>query len=373
MMHSSDQLAHIMYIKIPRDLAAKAVGLPLDPEILLPVECANEPLPQEISRLSWEAIVAGLLRVLIYDPENPQAGYFRALVKALRPDIKREFTAAGIAKSKNGQFPIAEELLQAVCALYPECGRSALNLALCLEQTWEKTARDTVDQSATDTLSEQADRVHVAYLSALDCADHPAETHRAFGYFLLAQSSWTKAREQFLAYLERETDPEKTRPVTTLLEQLAASTDLETLFQAAFDDMQMNREQEALEKTALILSYHPDFWNAWFLHGWALRRLGRMREAIQAFQRVLSLSAPKTDVLNELAVCHMQLGELEQSRSCLEQAVAMDPENPKFLSNLGVLYLKCDDPAMARDWFAQALALDPEDDIARHYLSALEP
>ncbi len=47
----------------------------------------------------------------------------------------------------------------------------------------------------------------------------------------------------------------------------------------AYDAIQMNDEEKALQLLASYIKDNPKVWNAWFLKGWALRRLSRFQEA----------------------------------------------------------------------------------------------
>jgi Flp pilus assembly protein TadD len=111
--------------------------------------------------------------------------------------------------------------------------------------------------------------------------------------------------------------------------------------------------------------------NAWFLLGWANRRLARYAEGRDAFMKALDLGSPHADLLNELAICLMELGELAESRKRLGEALALEPENTKVISNLGILSLKRGDREEALGFFRTVLEIEPEDRIALRYIEKL--
>ena len=112
-------------------------------------------------------------------------------------------------------------------------------------------------------------------------------------------------------------------------------------------------------------------WNGWFLVGWGHRRLGRWAEGREAFLKALELGADEVDVLNELAICEMELGLLAESRGHLERALRKEPENVKIISNLGVVARKQGRNDEAAGFFRTVLDLEPDDALARDQLAEL--
>jgi Flp pilus assembly protein TadD len=134
----------------------------------------------------------------------------------------------------------------------------------------------------------------------------------------------------------------------------------------------MEREEEGLSKAKEFVEKNPRVWNAWFLMGWAERRLGHWEEGRKAFERALELGAEGTDALNELAICLMELGLLDEARASLEKALGLEPENGKIITNLGVIAFKRGRLAEAEGFFRSALEMESEDKTAAAWLARLE-
>ena len=100
----------------------------------------------------------------------------------------------------------------------------------------------------------------------------------------------------------------------------------------------------------------------------AQRRLGRYAEGKEAFLKALEVGAAHADLLNELAICLMELGELEESRNRLREALALEPENTKVISNLGIVSLKAGNREEALGFFRTVLEIEPSDRIAAQYI-----
>jgi tetratricopeptide (TPR) repeat protein len=360
-------LKDIGFITIPDNLATGVKEFTLAPDIKLPVELGPDKLSWNTANITWEAIIAGILRVLIADPAYEHASYYRKLVITLKPNIKHDFTEAGIIKAKNKDFPVAIEIFEALHALFPGCAVSALNLALVYEDASEQYKK-----TGSDIFGEYTDRAFSAYKHALQCDPELAEIYYNMGYFFLRQESFKKAKEQFSRYLELETDKEKRKHVEKIIGDLESLLKTDNLFKEAFDNISMGNEQQGIKKITALLEKNPDFWNGWFLLGWGYRRLGRFPEAKPAFLKALEKTKPNPDLLNELAITCMELGDLDQSEQYLKQALKLEPHNTKVISNLGVVALRNGDHELAEGYFKTVLEFAPKDEIAGQFLKEIQ-
>ncbi|MBN2353940.1 MAG: tetratricopeptide repeat protein [Spirochaetales bacterium] len=360
-----DPLAGVVFLKIPEELASRLSGA-LPPSLLIP--CERPAGLEGPPAVTIEAVIAGMLRVLIYAPTHPDAAAYAEIVRELRPGIKEEFTQAGRIKAGSKDFPIAVEIFRALAALFPGDPVCAFNIALVYH---DAALHLKGDRSRAQEAAEYADLAFEAYRSALALDNVLPDTVLNYGFFLLEQENYEKALRHFEEYLRRETDERKKAPVRKIFSNLATYQKQDALFKEAFDDITMGKEEDGIRKTRAILENHPDFWNGWFLLGWGLRRLSRYAEAKDAFLKVLSLASPKTDVLNELAIVHMELGELEESYRRLTAAAELEPENVKVLSNLGVVSDKLNRPQEAVGFFRTVIELNPGDPVALGYLEKL--
>jgi tetratricopeptide (TPR) repeat protein len=366
MENADNPLADIGFISVPEELAASAEGFCIDPQVMLPVEFGNNKEKWNSQHITWEAIISGMLRVLIYDRDHKNADYYRKLILALRPNIKHEFTEAGIIKAKNKNFKIAIEIFQALAALFPQCATSALNLALVYEDAAEHNKND-----SSPIYQEYTDLAFAAYKDSLKRDPDLAEIYYNFGYFLLKQESFKKAKEQFKHYMQLEKNEEKCEPIREIVRELDDFFNIDNLFKQAFDNISMGKEEEGIKKITRLLKTRPDFWNGWFLLGWGLRRLKRFTEAKDAFNKALQYTKPNPDLLNELAITNMELGELELSERQLKHALKLEPHNTKVISNLGVVAMKKGDNKLAKGYFKAVLEFAPHDTLAKEFIKKL--
>lgn len=362
------RLKNVLFIRLPDTFARSVGGFVLDPSIALPVETGGAPERFRPEELVLEAVLAGMLRVLAYKPDHPDADYFRRFVLAVKPDILPELSEAGILKSRNGDLDIAEEIFRALSGLSPKSPEPLLNLATVYERKAEEYER--VDNSA---LAEEFNgRAFELYRRLIAFEPAVPDAFYEAAFFHLKNHSYDKAAELLETYSRLGTDEERVERARQIVQKLKAQGGLDTLFKEAFDFIRMGREEEGLAKVRKFLGSYPKVWNGWFLLGWGNRRLERWAEGREAFEKAIELGAEDADTYNELAICLMELGDLAESRRCLEKALRLEPDNIKIVSNLGTLALKRGKKEEAEGFFRTALELDPKDPLALKLLESLK-
>ena len=111
---------------------------------------------------------------------------------------------------------------------------------------------------------------------------------------------------------------------------------------------------------------HVDLLNAL---GTCFSRLGRSREAVEAFDTALKL-APDPRLHFGRALALEDLSALDAARVAFEQVVALDPSHSEALSRLAMLAVQRGDAKAARDLASRALTIDPRDAVARIALAS---
>jgi tetratricopeptide (TPR) repeat protein len=368
-------LKRLVFIELPPALARSLGSFTPDPAIPLPVEttplasggAAVSPDRFDPHALTPEALVAGMLRLLAWRPSHEHAGYYRAFVKAVKPDILAELSEAGIAKARNKDWEIAEEIFLALAGLFPEAPEPLLDLAILSEDRAEL-----YEQSGREALAEEMEgRAFDAYkrLLVLEPPFPPAFFNAAF--FFLRRRNFERAASLLETYRKIGDDQDKLARAKEVLQKLGEQGYLDNLFKEAFDFIRMGEEEQGLAKAAEFIGEHPGVWNGHFLVGWANRRLGRWEEGREAFEKALALGAEGVDSLNELSICLLELGRLDEARKALERALRLEPENVKVIVNLGALAVRQDRPREAAGFFRAALDIEPEDPAAKAWLEKI--
>jgi len=364
---AEDPLKNVVFISIPEDFERTVGELTVDSSVLFPVELPAGEKEWDSQNLSWEMIIAGMLKILAYRPDHKDAAYYRRFILSVRPNIVDELSSTGVLKARNKDFDLAEEIFKALSNLLQDDIASLLNLALVYEEHAEA-----YDQIGNDRLRETClERAFETYKRALKIAPESPEANYNAGFFHLKQRNFDKVLDHFTRFVETSKDPERVARVRQVIDNLRSHDLLDNLFKEAYDFIRMGKEREGITKIEQFLAGHPDVWNGWFLLGWAYRRLGEYEKGKTAFKHAIELGATEIDAYNELAICLMETGELAESRKQLLTALRIEPENIKILSNLGIVAMKENKPGEAAGYFKTVLAIEPEDPIAMRYLDAL--
>jgi tetratricopeptide (TPR) repeat protein len=361
-------LRRLVFIELPAALVRDIGSFRPDPAVPIPVETGHEAQRFDPAELTWEAMVAGMLRILAWMPGHEHAAYYRAFVKAVRPNILAELSEAGVVKARNKDWEIAEEIFRALSGLFPEAPEPLVDLAVMFEDRAEA-----YNAAGKEALAEEMDdRAFGVYknLLAAEPPFPPAWFNAAF--FFLRRRNYERALGLFETYVKIGDDAEKVERAREIVDKLRRQGFLDELFKEAYDLIRLEKEEEGIAKARQFIERNPRVWNGWFLVGWAERRLGRWEEGRKAFEKALELGADGPDPRNELALCLIELGRLDEARASLEQALREEPENTKIITNLGVLALKRGRTAEAEGFFRTALELEPEDAAAARWLANIE-
>jgi tetratricopeptide (TPR) repeat protein len=357
-------LSSVVFVQLPGK-TLESLGLAgLDDGAAIPVQTPGPIARFDASMVNAESIVAGMLRVLAWQPENKFADRYREIVRSLRPDLLAELSDAGIAKAQDKEWEIAEEIFLALVGLYPEAPEPLLDLAL-LREEHAKLFREETEETKADSEDDLAYECYRKLLS-MEPPFAPAYYHAAF--FFVRKRGFDRAVSLFTSFIGLSDDEGKVSRAKEVLKKLQDLGYLDTTFKEAYDFIQLGEEEKGLEKAMEFVGKYPTVWNGWFLAGWAQRRLGRWKEAEEAFARAVSLGAQETDTFNELALCQIELGDLAAARSSLEKALRIEPENVKIIVNLGALAYRMGKKGEALGFFRSALVIDPDDALAKDWI-----
>lgn len=379
----NNPLDSLLYITVsPEQIQKDFSGL--DPSIPLPVRIPEPSFGKEFKPedITAEVILAGMLTVFAYDRENANIRYYRKIFNILRPEIRKTIMNAAVLKIKNGDFDSAEELLLALEGLNPSDTAARLNLALLMEE------RCTFFESAD--LYEEAkiyeERAESLYELLINSEPPMPEAFFNAAYFFVKQKNYKRAKSLLQTYLQIETAATETaetrkNKAEMLLKSIEEQALDDSLFEEAYRLINSGREEDAAEKIKAFLRNRPKAWNGWFLLGWALRLLGRWEDSKAAFLQALELlkqaenseTASFSSILNELAICNIELGLFDEAEKSLTDALHYEPENIKTISNLGTLALKRGNTAEAEAFFAAVLEINPNDKIALNVLGKDRP
>lgn len=381
-MVSTNSLDSIYFIKLPEGSVLSPKAMKINPEIPLPVQKKNpeDPVEQDAAKLSEEQILSGILTVLAYDKKNENSEYYRKLITDVRPGIKKELAEAAILKARNEDWDLAEEIWLAVNGIDPQDKAIILNMAIFFDQKADSYRRNSLNEDA-DAYDEAALDY---YKQAMDSDKEIPDAYFNAGFFYLKKRDYGEAKGCFESYLGLVADAKdeelgengiyKKERAQEIINKISNRNLENDRFRDAYKLISEGQEEKGLEEIRKFIRDNPVVWNAWFLLGWGLRRLGRFEDAKQAFLKARECEGgdENADTLNELAICQMETGELKEAKETLVDALSMDSENTKIISNLGCLCLKMNQNEEARKYFEVVLEIDPDDKIAASQIAKLD-
>ena len=377
-MNPANHLDTVYFIKLPDDYRFANSQFKLDPTVPIPVQKkdGDDSETMNISELSQEQILAGILTVLAY---SDQIHILKDNEK-IRLKIKVELQEAAILKTRNEEWELAEEMWTALHGLDPENKNIILNMALFYDQR--------ADSYRKNSLHEDADAYDAFALTYYkDAMDSDPEIPDAFfnvGYYYLKKRNFSEAKWAFESFLALTTDAseeelgqngnEKRETAQDMLNKISSRNLEDEHYHNAYELISSGQEEKGINEIRRFIQENPAVWNAWFLLGWGLRRLERFSDAKQAFEKARECEGgdENADTLNELAICQMETGDFNGAKESLVDALNMDPDNTKIISNLGYLFLKMGNEAEARKYFMTVLEIDPKDPIASAQLKSME-
>lgn len=380
-MTPNSPLESVYFITLPEGFELSKESFPIDVTIPLPVQKKDSDAPGQFNpeELTQEQILAGILTVLAYDKHNQNLQYYRSIITKARPDIKKELSEAAILKVKNEDFELAEEIFLALQGLDPEDKAITLNMALFFDQRADSYRRSGLTEDA-DAYDEDA--LHY-YKDAMVAEPAIPDAFFNAGFFYLKQKEYSNAKDAFETYLALTCDtPDedlgdngvyKKERAQEIVYNIKNQNMDDARFKAAYDLISNGEEEKGLDQIRMFLQNNPKVWNAWFMLGWGLRRIGRFEDGIQAFSKALEYGGDtNSDTYNEMAICHLETGNYEEAKKALLKALAIEPESTKIISNLGYVALREGNIADAQKYFTTVLEFDPDDKIAQTELAKLE-
>ena len=207
---------NIVFIRLREDMKRDINGFTVDPAVPLPVEKLAGKDDYDPSDLSWEMIIAAMLKIMAYDRDYEHIDYYRQFIKAVKPDLFKEMTQVGIFKAGNKDFAIAEEIFMALEGLNPDDIPNMLNLARVYEEH-AKSCKESGDECCEE---EYYDKAYETYKRALEKDPLNADTHFYAGAFYLNQSNYAKAKEHLSDYISLGDNKERKAAAQEIIDKL---------------------------------------------------------------------------------------------------------------------------------------------------------
>lgn len=359
----SNKTEGIVFINLPKNLEQTIGDFKVDPTIPIPLQLPENHKKIEADDVTVERIVAGMLKIIAWDPDNEHFEYYREFVLASQPESIEQLNIAAIAKEKIEDHDFSEELFLVVNHLSQQPA-SYINLAthyakratLAEDNEGKGALYDLYQQKTIDTLIE-----------GLKKNPEDPDLLCEIGYFHIYQNNIDTARDYLEQYMNAaKEDDERKAQVKNILKDINNKLTNDTALLQAYDEIQLCNEDKALELLDVYIEKNPEVWNAFFFKGWALRRQLKFTEAKENLLHCIKLGESNSEIYNELSICALEEGHQELAVYYLDSALDLEPDNIKLLTNLAYLKLEEKDYDKARQLLERARAIDIKDPLVEH-------
>jgi len=136
--------------------------------------------------------------------------------------------------------------------------------------------------------------------------------------------------------------------------------------------IEQERYSDAVSECQEASRLNPENIEALNFSGIALRRSGRVDEAIEKYRAILKSEPGHSQTLYNLGIAYSKQGALDKAEESYKRAVESRPRFAEALSNLGELYLRLDRDKDAESALRKALAANPAYPLAYANLAEVE-
>ena len=356
------ELKDIRFITLPDE--RKIGDVTIRSDIPIPVQFPQGSVTDDID---FNSIVAGLIKIVAWDPENKDIEYYKKLLLELQPDVVKELNLAAIAKSNKKDFEFAEELMLAVNHL-SDAPESYINLAVLYAQMTVE-----LHKKNDDTKADMYDDKIIAILNECKSRHEKyAATYSEISAFHMRHGDIESARDYLAKYTELEKDKKKRDQAQSTLKSIEKMLTSKDQIMYAYDKMMMGCADDALEIMNKYIASNEKRWESYFLRGWAKRVLEDYSGAQKDLLESIRIDGKNAEVYNELSICARESGDTELAKSYLQIAVDLDGDDVIYLSNLAFLHLASGEFEESRELLEKARKIDPEDPQLKYLIEEYE-
>ena len=133
----------------------------------------------------------------------------------------------------------------------------------------------------------------------------------------------------------------------------------------------MNNEQRKLYRALTQIFKRRNSHRAWGDRGWALSRLERHDEALEAVNQAIALKPEEASYHNNKGISLAELNRHDEALEAYNQAIALEPKKADYHDNKGSSLAELNRYDEALETFNQAIALKPEEALYHYHKGRL--
>lgn len=133
-------------------------------------------------------------------------------------------------------------------------------------------------------------------------------------------------------------------------------------FDRGFSETKNGKLSESIRSYTRAIETDPTYALAYQNRGYAHSTLGNFRQALDDYNKVLSLKdkrVPARDTYREIGVVYFRMGKFEEAVAAWRKGLGKAKDDPDILNNLSIAYLNLNQIEKATEAAASAYALDP--------------
>ena len=254
-------------------------------------------------------------------------------------DIKRRL---GLTYLFLHRLEKAEEMLEQALVLAPEDEQTLIGLARIaqLQYNFEKAER--------------------YYDQVLELNPQDISALTFYGDMLLQQKRFGKAMDVYGKLLA-------IRPDDKEFEIMFTRAKLGPVLEEISNLIAMDKQQEAIERYRNLIDQHPQSEQVYLAIGSIYKSLGRYSDAINLYERGLTLLPNSTSLQTAIALTWLAANYPEKAKPYLEKVLEEDPQNVSALAGLGRMYVLLGHPKKGNEYYEKALEIRPYDETALNF------
>ncbi len=162
------------------------------------------------------------------------------------------------------------------------------------------------------------------------------------------------------------------RSATPNSEFVTQSRNVDELLRQASNLLEVSKYQEALVIFEQVVKVKPDSFNAWYLRGYALNKLGRHQEAVSSCDQSLKIKPNYVLALREKGIAFNKLQRYEAAVTVFEQALKIDSQDHQCWSQRGLALSRLNRYEEAIVSLERAQKIEPDDAETAEYLRVIQ-
>jgi len=118
--------------------------------------------------------------------------------------------------------------------------------------------------------------------------------------------------------------------------------------------------KDAIQAFSKVIQLKPDYIEAYYNRGVVLQELGQLSKAVDSYNKAIQLKPDYAQAYNNSGLALQELGQLDKALKSCEQAIQLKPDYAQAYNNRGVVLQELEQLDKALNSYEQAIQLKPD-------------